>query len=55
MHNTEPAPIVILAIEIIGDISELCTQMEILNQHVAEEDHQAHDEVPVFVTGESAR
>jgi hypothetical protein len=55
MHNVEPAPIAILASEIIEDISELCTQMEILNRHVIDEGHHTDDEVPVVLLGEERR
>ena len=46
MHNTEPAPIVILAIEIIEDVSELCTQMAILNRHAIDDNDHEADEAP---------
>jgi hypothetical protein len=29
----EPSPVVILAIEILEDVSELCEQMAVLNRH----------------------
>jgi ABC-type Na+ transport system ATPase subunit NatA len=47
LHNFEQAPIVILATHLIEDISELCTQMALLNRgEVLEEcDHESahHD------------
>ena len=32
-HADEPSPVVILAIEILEDVSELCEQMAVLNRH----------------------
>ncbi|HUR21139.1 MAG TPA: hypothetical protein VMZ90_10050 [Vicinamibacterales bacterium] len=55
MHNAGPTPIVILATEMIRDISELCAQMALLNRRTATPAGPAPPVGPVLVPNEDAR